>query len=110
MAWTELEQFITDSPGAVWDETHAQEIIDNVSAVGLSGELVSDDFGGTSGTAVTFADKGGTDYAVVVTALGSTPGTVGEISYTRDSATQATIYNSGSYRGAFVALVMASTA
>lgn len=110
MAWTELEQFITDSPGAVWDETHAQEIIDNFDSVGLAGEIITGDFAGTTGIAKTFADKGGTTYIVVITVLGSTPGLVGEITYVRNSATQATIYNSGSYRGAFVGLVMAATA
>jgi hypothetical protein len=102
MTWTRLEQFIDDSPGAVWDETHAQEIINNVGG-GIT-EVIAGSFNGTTGAVIEFLEKSGA-YAVVVTALGSAPGDVGEISFERTSTTTATIYNSGSSTGDFVAVV-----
>jgi hypothetical protein len=106
MAWTKLNAFISDSPGAVWGSEEAQEIIDNVDAAAAPIELVSGNFGSTTGTAIVFADQGSTDYAVIVTALGTGSGNIGEITYTRDTATGATIYNTGSSTGAFIAVVV----
>jgi hypothetical protein len=109
MAWTKLEQFIDDSPGAVWGAEEAQEIIDNAGG-GATTTIVTGNFSGTTGTGITFADQGNTNYAVIVTALGTGSGDIGEITYTRDLATDATIYNTGSNTGAFVAVIVKGAA
>lgn len=105
--WTNIDDFISDSPGAVWDEDHAQEIKDNVDAVNaIALEVVTGTFASTTGVAVTLENKGNTNYGVTVTIIGTGTGDVGEISVTRDSATQMTVYNSGSNTTAtFVAVV-----
>jgi hypothetical protein len=104
MAWTKLQTFIDDSPGSVWGSEEAQEIIDNIGGPPI--EFVSDNFGSTTGTVITFSDQGNTNYAVIVTALGTGTGDIGEITYTRNNATQATVYNTGSSTGAFIAVVI----
>ena len=105
--WTDLEAFISGSPGASWDSDHAQEIIDNGNLA--DNEIVSDSFGGAGvGVAVTITDAGNTDYAVAITPLTATPAGVGEISYIATSATEVTIYNSGSSTCAFRAVIFKS--
>ena len=107
--WTNLNDFITDSPGAVWDEDHAQELKDNIDSVAAAVEIVTGTFAGSGGVAVTLTDKGDTDYGVMITILGTGSGDVGEISVVRNSATQMTVYNAGSNTTAqFVATVFAS--
>lgn len=58
-------------------------------------------FNGTTGRAVTIADQGGTDYLPVVVPIADPLGNLGEVHVIIDSATQFTVYNTGSFRGAF---------
>ena len=64
LTWTNLDDFIADSPGAVWDESHAQEIKDNIDTA--LGERVTGTLNSTTGTVVNFSDKGKTDYELIV--------------------------------------------
>ena len=105
--WTELLSFISGSPGASWDDDHAQEIIDNFNAV--DNEIVTGNFaGGGSSVTVTIADAGNTDYSASITPLTTDPAGVGEISFMATSSTEITIYNSGSSTCAFRAVIFKS--
>lgn len=104
MDWTNIDNFIADSPGAVWDKDHAQEIKDNLSLVNF--EVVSGTFASTTGVAVALTDKGNALYGVTVTIIGTGTGDIGEISVVRTSATSMTVYNTGSNTTAtFTAIV-----
>ena len=105
--WTYLEVFMGASPGASWDDDHAQEIIDNVNAV--DNEIVDDNFASASSlTLITFADAGNTDYNILITPVTATPAAVGVVSFDPVDATSANIYNSGSSTCAFKATIIKS--
>lgn len=58
-------------------------------------------FNGTSGRAITIADQGGTSYFPQVIPVADPGGNLGEVHAIINSATQFTVYNTGSFRGAF---------
>lgn len=104
MAWTNLLNFISGSPGASWDSDHAQELVTNGQLA--NNEVVSGNFASATGsTVVTITDAGNTDYAVAITPLTDDPSAVGSISFEATSSTEITIYNSGSSTCAFRAVI-----
>ena len=98
MAWTNILQFITDSPGAPWGAAEAQEIIDNINF-----EIVGPyNLGGPTGTGITFTDLGTTDYFLTVMPLDSAPsGNIGDITFERIDSSSAAVYNTGSSTAEF---------
>ena len=70
-----------------------------VEGGGSAGAVGSSTFNGTAGRSITHA-VGSTDYAVCVTPAAATNGTLGEF-YVIKSADKFTVYNTGSFRGAF---------
>ena len=100
--YTELNQAISDSPGASLDKELLEELKANYQD--LSGQLgqSGEDVFSASGTPITINDLGvGTAYHVFITALGAPMGNIGDITVIRDSATQFTVYRSGSSLAGF---------
>lgn len=103
LTWTE-----TDLIAAIGDPIPFQvfdEIQTNVNtlntAVGVGAASSTGTFGGPAGTAITFANQGGTSYLVLVTPSSDTSGSLGEVWVTNDSATGATVHNTGAAGGTF---------
>ena len=100
---TNLTALIAATPGGYWDAATLTELKNALTEI--LGDSVTGNFNGLTGAEITFDDMGSTNYIVIVTAIGTDPGDIGEIKYTRDSATSATIYNSGSSTDTFIALI-----
>jgi len=100
LVWTWVNGINSLSAPIDWEALH--EIKDNVDDVNgrLGPAPVDFTFGGPVGTAVTVADQGGTTYLPIAGALADTGGALGDIWYTIISATQFTVHNAGSFRGA----------
>lgn len=103
LTWTEVDAIATIGDPisiAALDEIQANVNMLN-AAIGVGAASSTGTFGGPTGTTITFADQGGTSYLVLVTPSADTNGSMGEVWVTNDSATRATVYNTGSAGGTF---------
>ena len=90
MEWTEPNNLDDPITPAWADETrNAIDLLGNASPVALSTT------NGMAGRVLTLDNQGGIGYMVLITFQTSLPGNTGEVSVTNDSATQATVYNTG---------------
>lgn len=93
----------TDAINAVGDPIDAEvfaELKANIQeAAGL--DSAASTFNGSTGRAITIASQGSTSYFVLVTPSADPGGNLGEVWVVINSATQFTVYNSGSAVTAF---------
>jgi len=95
LTWTETDLIsaIGDPiPYAVFDEIQNNVNLLNTASGTATGTST---FNGATGRAITFASQGGTTYLVLVTPTADPGGDLGEVWVVNDSATQATVYCSG---------------
>lgn len=97
LTWTEVDAIATiGDPISI---AALDEIQTNVNAlnnaIGVGAASSTGKFGGPTGTTITFANQGGTSYLVLVTPSEDPEGNLGEVWVVNNSATQATVYNSG---------------
>ncbi len=98
LSWT-----YTDAINAVGDPIDAEvfaELKANIlEAAGTDSGAST--FNGVTGRAITIASQGSTNYFPQVIPVAATGGNLGEVWVIINSATQFTVYNSGSFVGAF---------
>ncbi len=93
----------TDAINAVGDPIDAEvfaELKANIQEAAGTDSAAST-FNGSTGRAITIADQGGTSYIVIVMPSANGGGNVGEWWVVIDSATQFTVYCSGTATSAF---------
>jgi hypothetical protein len=100
MTWTYTDGI--SYVGAPIDYQVFDEIQSNVNLLNAAiGPIGSSTFAGPTGQAITIADQGSTAYHVTITPSADPGGYLGEVWVAINSATQFTVYNSGSAVTAF---------
>lgn len=93
----------TDAINAVGDPIDAEvfaELKGNIqAAAGL--DSAASTFNGLAGRVITILSQGDTNYFPQIIPVEDPAGNLGEVHFIINSATQFTVYNSGSFRGAF---------
>ncbi|MEW6710399.1 MAG: hypothetical protein AB1403_11305 [Candidatus Riflebacteria bacterium] len=95
-----LDEIIDEGEGGIPTTELWEEIRDNLGGGGgttPAGQKGSVTLGGSAGVAVTISDVGSTDYDIFYfVENGAGAGSIGEITFRKDSSTQFTVFNSGS--------------
>ena len=100
--FTELDDFVAESPGAPLKGALMTEIKTNIEAAALGGSVTgSSTFNGTAGRVITIEAQADTGYFVSITPSAAPSGNLGSIWVVANSTTQFTVYNEGTATIAF---------